>query len=304
MGCGISVLTGASSRYTNQYHTTPRELGIQQFEGLDNMLKWILLQRKESRETKQEINSNFICYRGVLRLIMNTPYEQREGWIIKVVRFKGTVYMMQIDTEEQKEKKKWTTEKEKTFCAWGYKFEQYMSVQEKSAVVNENEEFCCMFRSKIGKYSFLFGAEMDGYKAQDKQSIGKLVPNRFVEFKTSRRVENERQDRTLRKFKMIKWWAQCFLVGIEEVVVGWRDDAGIVEQVETLPVSSLPKRGMEWRANVCANFLLEFITFIQQNLLRDSSDQVYNVSWDPRSGFKVQQDSEQFFPPWFLAEFK
>ena len=68
-----------------------------------------------------------------------------------------------------------------------------------------------IFRSKIGKYSFLFGAEMDGYKAQDKQSIGKLVPNRFVEFKTSRRVENERQDRTLRKFKMIKWWAQCFL---------------------------------------------------------------------------------------------
>ena len=58
-------------------------------------------------------------------------------------------------------------------------------------------------------------------------------------------------------------------------MVGWRDDAGIVERVETLPVSSLPKRGMEWRANVCANFLLEFISFIQQNLLRDSSDQVY-----------------------------
>ena len=58
-------------------------------------------------------------------------------------------------------------------------------------------------------------------------------------------------------------------------MVGWRDDAGIVERIETLHVSSLPKRGMEWRANVCANFLLEFISFIQQNLLRDSSDQVY-----------------------------
>jgi len=39
------------------------------------------------------------------------------------------VFFVKIDTEEQKEKKKWTTEKEKTFCAWGYKFEQYMSVQ-------------------------------------------------------------------------------------------------------------------------------------------------------------------------------
>ena len=74
---------------------------------------------------------------------------------------------------------------------------------------------------------------------------------------------------------ILRFLLNLYLVGIEEVVVGWRDDAGIVEQVETLPVSSLPKRGMEWRANVCANFLLEFITFIHQNLLRDSSDQVY-----------------------------
>ena len=37
--------------------------------------------------------------------------------------------MLKVDTEEQKERKKWVTEKEKTFSAWGYKFEQYMSVQ-------------------------------------------------------------------------------------------------------------------------------------------------------------------------------
>ena len=69
------------------------------------------------------------------------------------------------------------------------------------------------------------------------------------------------------------------LVGIKEVVVGWRDDAGIVEQVETIPVSSLPRIGMDWKPNVCANFLLLFTSFVQKELLRDSEDQVFLVSF-------------------------
>jgi len=69
------------------------------------------------------------------------------------------------------------------------------------------------------------------------------------------------------------------LVGKQEVVVGWRDDAGIVEDVETIPVSSLPQRCKYWKQNVCANFLLLFIAFVQKDLLRDSEDQVVLVSY-------------------------
>ena len=33
--------------------------------------------------------------------------------------------------------------------------------------VNENEEFCCMFKSRLGDSSLLFGAEMDGFQLSD-----------------------------------------------------------------------------------------------------------------------------------------
>lgn len=42
---------------------------------------------------------------------------------------------------------------------------------------------------------------------------------------------------------MRKWWCQCFTAGISQVVVGLRDDDGLVEEVKTYPVDQLPKLG-------------------------------------------------------------
>ena len=39
------------------------------------------------------------------------------------------------------------------------------------------------------------------------------------------------QERTLKKFKQIKWWCQSFLVGVPKIVCGFRDDDGVVEKV-------------------------------------------------------------------------
>ena len=40
---------------------------------------------------------------------------------------------------------------------------------------------------------------------------------------------------------MLKWWAQSFLVGIERVVVGFRDDAGTVRRLRAYATKRLPK---------------------------------------------------------------
>ena len=45
------------------------------------------------------------------------------------------------------------------------------------------------------------------------------------------------QERSLKKFKQIKWWCQSFLVGVPKLVCGFRDDDGIVEKI--VQVSSL-----------------------------------------------------------------
>ena len=54
--------------------------------------------------------------------------------------------------------------------------------------------------------SLVYGAEMDTYDSNEKvQSGEKLKPEKFVELKTSRIVENDWQDRTFRRFKILKW---------------------------------------------------------------------------------------------------
>jgi len=45
------------------------------------------------------------------------------------------------------------------------------------------------------------------------------------------------------RFNLRKWWCQCFTAGISQVVVGFRDDDGIVEEVKSYPVDQLPKMG-------------------------------------------------------------
>ena len=84
--------------------------------------------------------------------------------------------------------------------------------------VNENEEFCCIFKSRLGSNSVLYGAEMDGFKLCDaaKKKSGDDVDlstdGVFVELKTSRLIENDRQMNSFCRYKTLKWWAQSFMV--------------------------------------------------------------------------------------------
>jgi RAT1-interacting protein len=172
--------------------------------------------------------------------------------------------------------------------SWGYKFEQHLTAADPGSrpdirqPVNENEEFCCMFRSRVGGLSLVYGAEMDAYTGGSAVPPGDpLSPDRFVEMKTSREVETDKQARTFRRFKTLKWWAQSFLVGTPEVLCGWRDDDGVVWRLETFKVKDLPKAGEEWRPNICFNFLTALLQELQARLAGDGLDTVWEVAANP-----------------------
>ncbi len=40
--------------------------------------------------------------------------------------------------------------------------------------MNENEEFCCIFRSRLGGQSVVYGAEMDGFRLKPDQDMRDL----------------------------------------------------------------------------------------------------------------------------------
>ena len=76
--------------------------------------------------------TDFVFDRGLLRTLLCTPYEQLEGWVIAVCRFRGTRYMCMyyVDTEKKLqllEDSGFDDERHEEMCYWGFKFESYIT---------------------------------------------------------------------------------------------------------------------------------------------------------------------------------
>lgn len=142
------------------------------------------------------------------------------------------------------------------------------------------------------------------------------------------------------KHKAMKWWVQSFLIGIQNIVVGFRDNngtlqfmfnlhiifnsflyfyfnpkfivaklvVGIVTHTERLRVPQLAKKAHQWSANVTFNFLLTVLNRLKE-LLEVSPDLIYYVlEFDPSKQCITFQTSPSnstfdFLPNWFLVHF-
>ncbi len=165
--------------------------------------------------------------------------------------------------------------------------------------MNECEEFCCVFRTRLGKHSVVYGAEMDGVAVSDSvlgSSGGAealdLNREEFVELKTTKDLDHPGQERNFRRFKLIKWWCQSFLVGIGTVVAGFRDDAGRVTSVAEYPVREIPRQCADhWKPNVCVNFLHEFLGHVRESMMGEGGDlREVRFYWSPRLRRVVREE--------------
>ena len=75
----------------------------------------------------RNLNTDFVCWRGLLTKLLCTPYENREDWIMAVTLFNGTYYLCEFDTESKVQREQTKTEKHDVICCGGWKFEQYLT---------------------------------------------------------------------------------------------------------------------------------------------------------------------------------
>lgn len=75
------------------------------------------------------------------------------------------------------------------------------------------------------------------------------------------------------RYKLMKWWAQSFLVGVPKIVCGFRDDDGIVKNMQYFKTSMIPHDSQV--INHTATWYTHLMTimwwkqiFIPYNLLR------------------------------------
>jgi RAT1-interacting protein len=147
-------------------------------------------------------------------------------------------------------------------------------------VVNNNAQYCSVARTGIGHSRLVLGGEVDASKPSysdfeeatysahncivwDSKPDRKEDPINWVELKTSAEIRNDR-DMLKYERKLLKFWAQSFLLGVPKIVVGFRDQEGIVRRLEEVETANIPStvkksgRGT-WDGNICINFAAAFL---------------------------------------------
>ncbi|KAL6102895.1 dxo [Pungitius sinensis] len=286
-------------------------------EKLDHILRWILANKsklcsKGAAASSCTLDFDFVTWRGHLTKLLTTPYETREGWLLAVTRFRGTLYISEVETEAARQEQENRTERHEEMMYWGYKFEQYTcadgvhSLPDPGGVVNTNEAFCTVVQTRLADHRLLFSGEVD---CRDKDPKAPAPPACYVELKTSAEICTPKQRSNFHRFKLLKWWAQSFLPGVPRVVAGFRDDQGVVVNVDTFPISKISQLIKNehncWKPTVCMNFCCDFLSFVKQIAVEDHPSVVYLFSSEPRRDvtFSVHRDSQySFLPHWFVEE--
>ncbi|XP_044275645.1 decapping and exoribonuclease protein [Varanus komodoensis] len=281
-------------------------------EGLEHLLRWIAQNRKQLRteDKGRALNADFVTWRGHLTKVLTTPYETQDGWLLAVSLFRGTLYISEVETETARRQREQRSDLLKELMYMGYKFEQYMcadtpdGVSDPTGVVNTNEAFCTVIRTRLGTHSLLFSGEVD---CTDPRSPWPGPPSCYVELKTSKPMHSPAQRRNFYRQKMVKWWAQSFLPGVPRIVVGYRSPDGSVVGLETFETMKIFQFIREdphcWKPAVCMNFCAAFLAFVKQVVTEDNPKLVHLFAWEPGRpvSFTVHRDSEHtFLPDWYV----
>ena len=109
-----------------------------------------------------------------------------------------------------------------------------------------------------------------------------------MELKTSRELTTPRSIATFEQHKLLKFWAQSFLLGVPRIIVGFRSERNTLVSLQLLETMKIPAQVRErgttmWDGNVCINFTAKFLEFLREIITEDG---IYGIKF-VRGGSKV-----------------
>lgn len=93
-------------------------------EKIDLLLKFLLDQKQRMNFLTSYLT--FITYRRTLISVMCSAFGNSERLHIMATLYKNCIYLCSLETEQDMQKRQCRSKQEDKFCAWGYKFEQYV----------------------------------------------------------------------------------------------------------------------------------------------------------------------------------
>ncbi|XP_070510098.1 decapping and exoribonuclease protein-like [Chironomus tepperi] len=248
-------------------------------ERIKQMTSYIM-DNSENVMKNRIIDADFVCFRGALKNLMMTPYSKYPNWIVKAVKFKGTIYFI-IETNFNDYKVNLKVD-DKSY-QYGFKFESYILSSDpednpkgKSETVNENEEFCILMSRTIdNSIKILFGIESDGVDGNKVNSLDDLKKSKLVEVKTFFDKGTPMNDYT-----KLGWWCQSYIAAIDQIHVGLRDSRGFVTGIKAVNLKELED---STKRNNCLKFLKKFLIEIKGKMKDvDDPKKVYCFKWNQK----------------------
>ncbi|KAF7723121.1 Dom-3 Z [Apophysomyces ossiformis] len=245
--------------------------------------------------------ADIVTWRGIISKIMCTPYQQGDPWEFRATRYdvkmkekpKGTIYIEEQMTKSKRAFETNKSEHQSLMEYWGQKFESLATVskpnpdkaeleQRAMKMVDASTMYCTVVKTKLGKTSLIMGAEIDCIEGT-KPTKPEDVLSRYIELKTSRTIVSQRQKHNFDRHKLLKFWAQSYLIGVPRIVCGFRDDQGRIESLETFKTKEIPTMAPEisglWKPEVCLNFANHVLQWIRLVVKEDDPTVTYFIEW-------------------------
>ncbi|KAK7682652.1 hypothetical protein QCA50_014452 [Cerrena zonata] len=267
-----------------------------------------------------------ISWRGVITKIFTAPYEERDAWELNVMFRNGTLYFEEHLSEDRLVEKNNIPPRQRIQMYYGYAFESYCTSDSQNSTtpngwggdVDTNVQWCSVVKTKLGDTRIIIGGEVDCVRGKFTSKT-----DNFVELKTSLTIRGPLDEARFEK-KLLKFYFQSFLLGVPEIVVGFRTPKGQLSTVQTFKTMELPRlvRDKEgaWNPLVCLNWGKDFIDFLisivtSHTPCETDDEPVWRVKFAPRSGVTATlltkegidevvngEDRVGFLPKWYFDE--
>lgn len=177
-------------------------------------------------------------------------------------------------------------------------------------VVNEVAGYCTVATSTLNRKRLLLSGEVDcmdntGCPTDEPPPLGKRV---YIELKTQALIKNARQHERFEKYKLLKFWAQSYLLNVPNVIIGFRDEDGYVQKIQTMNTNKIPGyvegKSDRWDRKICINFLDQILDFMKAIVDQEPEGTLFSLKYRNEKGSKnvvMQPDKTvaNFLPDWF-----
>ncbi|CAG8575126.1 9954_t:CDS:2 [Ambispora leptoticha] len=258
-------------------------------EPIDALLDALFHHQQKTGE-KAISGADVVSWRGIFTKILCTPFTRNEPWEL------GATLWNEHDTDLSMAQANAITPRHKEMMYWGYRFETICTVPKppneikssddpdlinrKLELVNPNIQYCSVAKTTLGRTRLIMGAEVDC--SNDVKPPPPQNPvGSYVELKTSKVIQKEKDQFTFERFKLLKCWAQSFLIGTPKIVFGFRNETGILQSIREFKTLEIPrivrgKPGM-WDPSICLNFANQFLEWLRKVVVID----------DPRTSYTI-----------------